>query len=41
MHYNILNVQFSRKKKTYKDIGPYTEKKQSTETNPEEAQMSD
>lgn len=32
---------FQGKKKKNKDIGPYTEKKQSTETDPEEAQMSD
>lgn len=41
VHYNILNVQFSRKKKTYKDIGLHTEKKQSTETDPEEARRAD
>ena len=41
VHYNILNIQFSRKKKTYKDIGPYTEKKQSTETDPGEARRAD
>lgn len=30
-----------KEKKKNKDIGPYTKKKQSTETDPEEAQMSD